>query len=66
MRLGRIDHETTANIGVIEGGMAVNIVPNSVVLRGGGEEPQRGKIAAANAAYVADVSRRRRASTPWN
>jgi tripeptide aminopeptidase len=34
MRLGRIDDETTANIGVIEGGMAVNIVPNSVVLRG--------------------------------
>jgi tripeptide aminopeptidase len=35
MKLGRIDHETTANIGVIEGGMAVNIVPNSVLLRGG-------------------------------
>jgi tripeptide aminopeptidase len=34
MRLGRIDHETTANIGVIEGGMAVNIVPNQVILRG--------------------------------
>ncbi|HEY6367556.1 MAG TPA: M20/M25/M40 family metallo-hydrolase [Candidatus Binatia bacterium] len=34
MQLGRIDHETTANVGVIEGGMAVNIVPNSVVLRG--------------------------------
>src|SRR6266568_4905823 len=34
MKLGRIDHETTANIGVIQGGMAVNIVPNSVVLRG--------------------------------
>ena len=34
MRLGRIDHETTANIGVIEGGTAVNIVPNLVVLRG--------------------------------
>ncbi len=34
MRLGRIDHETTANIGIIEGGMAVNIVPNSVVLKG--------------------------------
>jgi tripeptide aminopeptidase len=34
MRLGRIDHETTANIGVVEGGMAVNIVPNHVVLRG--------------------------------
>ena len=34
MKLGRIDHETTANIGVIEGGMAVNIVPNLVVLKG--------------------------------
>lgn len=34
MKLGRVDHETTANIGVIEGGMAVNIVPNSVILRG--------------------------------
>ena len=27
MRLGRIDHETTANIGVIEGGLKVNMVP---------------------------------------
>lgn len=34
MRLGRVDHETTANIGVVEGGMAVNIVPNQVILRG--------------------------------
>jgi tripeptide aminopeptidase len=34
MRLGRIDPETTANIGVVEGGMAVNIVPNQVILRG--------------------------------
>jgi tripeptide aminopeptidase len=34
MRLGRVDHETTANIGVIEGGAATNIIPNRVVLRG--------------------------------
>jgi len=34
MKLGRIDHETTANIGLIQGGMAVNIVPNSVILKG--------------------------------
>jgi len=34
MRLGRIDDETTANIGVVEGGMEVNIVPNHVILRG--------------------------------
>jgi tripeptide aminopeptidase len=34
MKLGRIDHETTANLGVVEGGMAVNIVPNMVILKG--------------------------------
>ncbi|MGH7276718.1 MAG: M20/M25/M40 family metallo-hydrolase [Candidatus Rokuibacteriota bacterium] len=34
MRLGRIDGETTANLGLIEGGMAVNIVPNRVRVRG--------------------------------
>jgi tripeptide aminopeptidase len=34
MRLGRIDAETTANIGVVQGGTAVNVVPNTVVLRG--------------------------------
>jgi tripeptide aminopeptidase len=34
MKLGRIDDETTANIGLIEGGMAVNIVPNLVLLKG--------------------------------
>jgi tripeptide aminopeptidase len=33
MKLGRIDHETTSNIGVIEGGAATNIVPNRVVLK---------------------------------
>src|SRR5215207_1527850 len=34
MRLGRIDEETTANIGVIRGGEATNIVTNLVTLRG--------------------------------
>jgi tripeptide aminopeptidase len=34
MRLGRIDAETTANIGLIEGGTAVNIVPNAVRMKG--------------------------------
>ena len=32
MKLGRIDFETTANIGVIEGGQARNIVPDSCTL----------------------------------
>jgi len=34
MKLGRIDHETTANIGIIEGGNATNIVPALVQLKG--------------------------------
>jgi tripeptide aminopeptidase len=34
MTLGRIDEETTANIGVIRGGTAVNVIPNSVHLKG--------------------------------
>jgi tripeptide aminopeptidase len=34
MKLGRIDDETTANIGVIEGGKATNIITNFVLLRG--------------------------------
>ncbi len=34
MRLGRIDAETTANLGRIEGGLAVNIVPNRVRVQG--------------------------------
>ncbi|MDA3902195.1 MAG: M20/M25/M40 family metallo-hydrolase [Desulfuromusa sp.] len=34
MTLGRIDNETTANIGTIHGGLASNIIPNRVSLRG--------------------------------
>jgi len=34
MKLGRIDHETTANIGVIRGGEATNIITNYVYLKG--------------------------------
>lgn len=33
MKLGRIDEETTANIGVIEGGQAANIIPKQVTLK---------------------------------
>ena len=34
MQLGRIDEDTTANIGLVNGGTAVNIVPNRVTLTG--------------------------------
>ncbi len=32
MKLGRIDDETTANVGVIRGGLATNIIPESVTI----------------------------------
>lgn len=34
MKLGRIDEETTANVGIISGGKAINIVPDTVTLYG--------------------------------
>lgn len=34
LEIGRIDQETTCNIGVIEGGSAINIVPNLVTVKG--------------------------------
>ena len=33
MKLGRIDEETTANVGIISGGHATNIIPDKVVLK---------------------------------
>ncbi len=34
LEIGRIDHETTTNIGVIKGGLAANIVPDLVTVTG--------------------------------
>lgn len=34
LEIGRIDRETTCNIGIIEGGSAINIVPKEVVVKG--------------------------------
>ncbi len=34
LQLGRIDEETTANIGLIEGGLATNIVPDACLVKG--------------------------------
>ena len=52
MRLGRIDEETTANIGVIEGGVAVNIVPNSVLLKGEARSHSEEKLARQTAHMI--------------
>jgi tripeptide aminopeptidase len=46
MRLGRIDDETTANLGLISGGMAVNIIPNRVVIRGEARSHDEAKLHA--------------------
>jgi len=49
MRLGRIDDETTANLGLISGGMAINIVPNRVVIRGEARSHDETKLQAQTA-----------------
>ncbi|MEK7216828.1 MAG: M20/M25/M40 family metallo-hydrolase, partial [Chloroflexota bacterium] len=46
MRLGRIDFETTANIGIIRGGAATNIIPAEVVVHGECRSRDAGKLAA--------------------
>lgn len=44
MPLGRIDEETTANIGMIEGGAARNIIPEHVVLTGEARSRDEAKL----------------------
>ncbi|MGC8843181.1 MAG: M20/M25/M40 family metallo-hydrolase, partial [bacterium] len=46
MRLGRIDEETTANIGVIKGGKARNIVPDFVEILGEARSRDERKLRA--------------------
>jgi tripeptide aminopeptidase len=53
MPLGRIDQETTANIGVIRGGAATNIIPAQVELWGEARSHDREKLAAQVRAMVA-------------
>lgn len=49
MKLGRIDPDTTANIGLIEGGTAVNIVPDRVVVKGEARSHDEEKLSAQSA-----------------
>ncbi len=51
MTLGRIDHETTCNIGVISGGRAINIVPESVTVDGEARSHSEDKVNAQIAAF---------------
>ncbi len=52
MRLGRIDAETTANIGTIAGGQATNIVARTVVLEGEARSHDPEKLARQTAHMV--------------
>jgi tripeptide aminopeptidase len=48
-KMGRIDPETTCNIGMIEGGIATNIVPNLVTVKGevrSHDEEKLGRVTA--------------------
>lgn len=46
MKLGRLDDETTANIGLIEGGTAINIVPAHAKITGEARSHSLDKLAA--------------------
>ncbi len=52
MPLGRIDDETTANIGVIHGGAGTNVVPEQVVTEGEARSRDEAKLQAQTAAMV--------------
>ncbi len=52
MPLGRIDAETTANIGKISGGIATNIVPDRVEIAGEARSLKSKKLAAQTAKMV--------------
>jgi tripeptide aminopeptidase len=52
MRLGRIDPDTTANIGTIEGGTAINIVPDRVTAHGEARSHDEAKLSAQSAHMV--------------
>lgn len=52
MPLGRIDAETTANIGLIQGGQARNIVPDRCTLTGEARSRDRGKLAQQTEAMI--------------
>ena len=52
LALGRIDEETTCNLGIIEGGVATNIVPARVVVHGEVRSHDKSKLDAATQTIV--------------
>ena len=52
LAIGRIDQETTCNIGWIEGGIATNVVPPLVTIRGEARSHDEGKLERLTAEIV--------------
>src|SRR5204863_5975376 len=52
MQLGRLDGETTANVGVIAGGVASNVVPGSCRIDAEARSLDEARVAEATAAMV--------------
>jgi tripeptide aminopeptidase len=57
LTIGRIDHETTCNIGWIEGGIATNVVPPLVTLRGEARSHDEGKLQGVTDGIIAAFER---------
>jgi len=53
MKLGRVDHETTANIGVIQGGSATNIITAEVYLKCEARSRNKAKMEKQRDAMIA-------------
>ncbi len=51
--MGRIDHETTCNIGIINGGKATNIVPSLVSMEGEARSHDEAKLKAVTDTIIA-------------
>ncbi len=56
MPLGRLDAETTANIGLVAGGSAVNVIPDHCVINGEARSRDAGKLAGQVAAMVQAIT----------
>lgn len=65
MQLGRIDYETTANIGTINGGIATNIIPRQVVLKGEVRSHDPLKLEAQSQQLIAAVENAVVAAVQW-
>jgi len=52
IEVGRIDRETTCNIGVIGGGIATNVVPDTVTVKGEVRSHDHGKLVHTTATIV--------------